>query len=79
MLSLHNEIDRQITGGSFFHNRADFGGFMYKSGAGNTSCSGASVTHNRAVDGGGAYLNQNATVEWSCDLTGNRALSGAAM
>lgn len=82
MLWLHYCVpdpNRQITGGSFFANSADWGGVLHKEGAGNVSCSGASVVGNKAVDGGGAYVVANATVEWACELGANSALSGPAM
>lgn len=53
---------------------------MYKGGEGSVLCSGASVTGNAAVDGGGLYVVGNSTVvEWACDLGSNSALSGPAM
>lgn len=70
---------RQITGGNFTGNVADFGGFLYKEGAGNTSCTGASVEKHQGVDGGAIYAVDGATLEWECDLVENVALSGPAM
>jgi len=73
------EPSHKITGGAFFSNNADFGGFLYKKGAGSVSCTGASAERNQAVDGGGVYAVENATLSWSCDLVGNSALSGPAV
>lgn len=69
----------KITGGTFSGNRADFGGFLYNRGAGDVSCVGGSVEGNQAVDGGGVYILENATLDWACGLSGNTALSGPAL
>lgn len=69
----------QITGGTFTGNEADFGGFLYVEGDGATSCEGASVEENSGVDGGAIYAVDGATVNWSCHLINNEALSGPAM
>lgn len=52
---------------------------MYKEGAGDTSCIGASILQNEAVDGGAMYLVNDATVDWTCDIEDNSAISGGAM
>lgn len=69
----------QITGGDFVENSADFGGFLFKEGSGNTSCSGASIERNIGVDGGGIYALDGASIDWQCDMESNYALSGCAM
>lgn len=71
----------QITGGTFTSNEADFGGFLYKEGAGSATCTGAatSVTGHRGVDGGAIYAVKGASLEWGCDLVANKALAGPAM
>ncbi len=69
----------KITGGAFLSNKADFGGFLYKKGVGSVSCAGASAEGNQAVDGGGVYAVENATLHWECDMVDNSALSGPAM
>lgn len=69
----------KITGGAFLSNTADFGGFLYKKGTGSVSCAGASAEGNQAVDGGGVYAVENATLHWECDLVENSALSGPGM
>ena len=70
---------RQITGGNFSKNEADFGGFMYKEGKGNASCEGASILEHNGVDGGAIYAVEDAKLEWACDLGENTALAGPAM
>lgn len=47
-------------------------------GPGTVTCTGASIRGNRAVDGGGAYVDHG-TLNWACDLVKNSALSGPAM
>lgn len=71
----------QITGGTFDSNKADFGGFLYKEGAGDATCTGAatSITGHRGVDGGAIYAVKGARLEWGCDLVRNEALAGPAM
>lgn len=69
----------QISGGSFTSNKADFGGFVYKEGKGNTSCDGASIDGHKGVDGGAIYAVDGATLDWKCNLKGNLAVSGPAM
>ena len=69
----------KVTGGEFLGNKADFGGFLYNTGPGSVTCAGALVGRNRAVDGGGVYVVENATLDWACDLVQNSALSGPAM
>lgn len=68
-----------MTGGNFTGNEADFGGFLYKEGAGKVSCDNALIEKNKGVDGGAIYAINSATLEWDCDLRGNSALSGPAM
>lgn len=58
---------------------ADFGGFLYAEGSGNTICEGASVVRNRGVLGGAIYAIDEAVVDCACHLIGNEALSGPAM
>lgn len=72
-------LSSQITGGEFTDNEADFGGFLYKEGAGNTSCQGASVLRHKGVDGGAIYIVEDAILDWECDLGENSALAGPAM
>ncbi|CAM9130909.1 unnamed protein product [Laminaria digitata] len=69
----------KITGGNFTNNKADFGGFLYKEGAGETSCSGASILAHEAVDGGAIYAVDDATVHWACDIRDTSAISGPAI
>ncbi|CAN0099803.1 unnamed protein product, partial [Laminaria digitata] len=69
----------KITGGNFTNNKADFGGFLYKEGAGETSCTGASIVGHDAVDGGAIYAVDGATVHWACDIRDTSAISGPAM
>lgn len=69
----------QITGGVFSHNVADNGGFLYIQADGNTTCKGASVERNAAVNGGAIYAVNGAVIECECHLIGNMALSGPAM
>lgn len=69
----------QITGGTFSNNMAEFGGFLHKEGAGETSCKGASIQHNRAADGGAMHVVDGATVDWACDIRSNTAITGGAM
>lgn len=69
----------KITGGTFYGNKADYGGFLYTDGEGTTSCKGASVEESNAVDGGGVYAVDGAMVDWECNLLSNSALSGPAM
>lgn len=69
----------QITGGNFTDNEADFGGFLYKEGPGNTSCTGASILGHTGVDGGAIYAVDKAVLDWACDLGNNLALAGPAM
>ncbi|CAM9101274.1 unnamed protein product, partial [Laminaria digitata] len=66
----------QITGGNFTNNKADFGGFLYKGGAGETSCTGASILGHEAVDGGAIYAVDDATVHWECDIRDTSAITG---
>ncbi|CAN0356022.1 unnamed protein product, partial [Ectocarpus sp. 12 AP-2014] len=68
-----------ITQGTFTNNEADFGGFLYKEGPGNASCTGASVVGHRGVDGGAVYAVEGAKLEWGCDLVDNYALAGPAI
>ncbi|CAN0005479.1 unnamed protein product [Ectocarpus fasciculatus] len=68
-----------ITQGTFTNNVADFGGFLYKEGEGTASCTGASVTGHRGVDGGAVYAGEGAKLEWGCDLVNNYALAGPAI
>ncbi|CAM9772969.1 unnamed protein product, partial [Ectocarpus sp. 12 AP-2014] len=68
-----------ITQGTFTNNKADFGGFLYKEGPGDASCTGASVEGHRGVDGGAVYAVEGAKLEWGCDLVNNSALAGPAM
>ncbi|CBJ26637.1 adhesin-like protein [Ectocarpus siliculosus] len=68
-----------ITQGTFTNNEADFGGFLYKEGPGNASCTGASVVGHRGVDGGAVYAVEGAKLEWGCDLVNNSALAGPAI
>ncbi|CAM9271368.1 unnamed protein product, partial [Ectocarpus sp. 8 AP-2014] len=68
-----------ITQGTFTNNEADFGGFLYKEGPGNASCTGASVSGHRGVDGGAVYAVEGAKLEWGCDLVNNSALAGPAI
>lgn len=75
----HWYILGQITGGTFSSNTADFGGFLYKEGKGTASCVGASIQDNKGVDGGAIYADEDATLDWACDLKGNFALAGPAM
>lgn len=72
-------VNTKITGGTFSGNNADFGGFLYNKGGGIVSCTGGLVEGNHAVDGGGVYVVENATLDWACDLTGNTALTGPGM
>lgn len=69
----------QITGGTFMRSTANFGGFLYAEGDGNTSCSGASVIENSGVDGGAIYAVEDVVVDWACHLIDKKALSGPAM
>ena len=69
----------QITGGNFSNNKADFGGFLYREGTGNTSCEGASILQHDAVDGGAIYAIDDATVNWACDIRENSVISASAM
>ncbi|CAM9462085.1 unnamed protein product, partial [Ectocarpus sp. 12 AP-2014] len=68
-----------ITQGTFTNNEADFGGFLYKEGPGNASCTNASVAGHRGVDGGAVYAVEGAKLEWGCDLVNNSALAGPAI
>lgn len=68
-----------MEGGNFIYNKADFGGFLYKKGAGQTRCSGTSIEMHSALDGGAIYALHNATLDWECDLLRNTALAGPAM
>lgn len=52
---------------------------MYAEASGNTSCEGASVEGNIAVNGGAIYAVDGAVVDCACHLIGNEALSGPAM
>lgn len=70
---------KQITGGNFSGNKADFGAFMYRTGPGETSCEGVSILDHEAVDGGAIYAIDGATVDWACDIRDNSAISAAAM
>lgn len=70
---------KQITGGNFSGNKADFGGFMYRTGQGDTSCEGTSILAHESVDGGAIYAIDGATVHWACDIRDNSAISAAAM
>ena len=70
---------RQITGGIFTDNTADYGGFLYNNGKGTASCTNASILRHEGVDGGAIYAVDGATLEWACDLGENSALAGPAM
>lgn len=78
-LSFLNCFLFQIKGGVFAHNKADFGGFLYKKGVGDTSCSGAVIEQHTGVDGGAIYALDDAKLEWECDLLKNTAVAGPAM
>ena len=78
----HKFSPDQITGGTFAGNQADFGGFLYKQGAGNATCTGGGTTPaigNRGVFGGAIYAVKGASLELSCDLVENEAQIGPAM
>eukprot|EP00752_Nemacystus_decipiens_P010943 g9725.t1 len=79
VFSVGEDGDIEITGGTFSGNEADYGGFLYTDGEGITSCKGASVEDNQAVDGGGMYAVDGAIVEWECNIFRNSALSGPAI
>lgn len=68
-----------MEGGYFTDNEADFGGFLYKKGTGNTRCSGTSIEMHKALDGGAIYALDDADLDWECDLLRNTALAGPAM
>lgn len=72
-------VSLQITGGYFQRNAADSGGFLFKEGSGNASCSGALISENVAADGGALYAIDDATLEWQCDLRTNYAVTGSSM
>lgn len=82
-VTLHEpRLDRgvhQISGGVFARNKADYGGFLYKVGVGNTICSNATIEGNVGVDGGAIYAVDGAIVDWECDLVENTALTAPAM
>lgn len=79
MTHAYNSKMVKITGGTFCGNKADYGGFLYTEGGGTASCKEGSAKNNSAVDGGGVYAVDNATVEWECDLFSNSAMSGPGM
>lgn len=72
-------LSDQITGGNFTNNVADYGGFLYKEGEGETSCEGASILRHRGVDGGAIHAVDGAALDWACHIGENYALSGTAM
>lgn len=69
----------KVTGGNFTANLADFGGFLYKDGAGLATCTAASITDHQGVNGGAIYAVGEAEIEWECDVGRSHALSGPAM
>ena len=72
-------VYNQITGGGFAKNMADYGGFLYKEGEGETSCTGASILQHQGVDGGAIHAVDGAVLDWACDIGNNSALAGPAM
>ena len=69
----------QITGGTFANNKADYGGFLYKEGEGNTSCTGASILRHQGVDGGAIHAVDGAVLDWACNIGESSALAGPAV
>lgn len=76
---LSSIVYNQITGGGFAKNMADYGGFLYKEGEGETSCTGASILQHQGVDGGAIHAVDGAVLDWACDIGNNSALAGPAM
>lgn len=75
----HFPGDVQVTGGTFTSNTAYFGGFLYAIGDGKTTCEGTAVVNHNGVEGGAIYAADDAIIDCSCHLIGNKALSGPAM